>query len=272
MKKARTGTKRLCWLRNDKGWPFSFRYRLLAYMVEIWKQWLGLTENKNAKRLPAVIPIVLFQGEKAWSSSCEFLDLMDLDDESRGVVGDHLPRFRFLLDDLSQVPDEALKARALTPRARLALALLRHARHLHDFRAFLDSWAPIFMELVAHEESRVALDFLLYYMLRVVSGESRPAVEKLMEEHLGEIGREAVQTVGDLLIQEGIEKGIEKGIAKGELRNLSNNILKVLEKRGLQVAANDRERIRACTDLELAGEWFDRALDAKTAQDIFGTN
>ncbi len=115
-----------------------------------------------------------------------------------------------------------------------------------------------------------------------VGPESRPGLEKLMEEFLGEMGRKAVQTAGDLLIQEGVEKGIQKGlregvqkglregVQKGELQALRSSLLKVLEKRAILVSDEDTTRIRACTDLQLLERWFDHALDARTIHDVWG--
>ncbi len=107
-----------------------------------------------------------------------------------------------------------------------------------------------------------------------VGPESRPGLEKLMEEFLGETGRKAVQTAGDLLIQEGVEKGIQKGlregVQKGELQALRNSLLKVLEKRAILVSDDDAARIRSCADLQLLEQWFDHALDADTIRDVWG--
>ncbi len=255
-------------------------YRLLCYMTEIWKQWLGCKENQKAKRLPAILPMVLFHGEHPWSSSLEFLDLIDLDAADKADVADYMPCFRFLLDDLSQVPEEVLQRRTLTPQGRLTLALLQQVRYLKELRSFLVQWLPVFRALVAKQQLSSPLQVLVYYMLRV-GPESRPGLEKLMAEFLGETGRKAVQTAGDLLIQEGIQKGLQEGVQKGVqkglqegiqkgLQALRNNLLKVLEKRAIPVSDDEMARIRACSNLQLLERWFDHALDADTIHDVWG--
>jgi hypothetical protein len=46
-------------------------------------------------------------------------------------------------------------------------------------------------------------------------------------------------------------------------------ILRVLEKHGVPVPEDTRDRITSCTDLEVLTLWFDRALTATRAEDLF---
>ena len=46
-------------------------------------------------------------------------------------------------------------------------------------------------------------------------------------------------------------------------------ILRVLEKHGIDVPDDIRDRITSCTDLDTLALWFDRSLTAATAEDLF---
>jgi hypothetical protein len=99
-------------------------FRMLRYVVRIWDQYL--VEQPGATRLPAVIPVVVHHHRRRrWSAPTRLLDLLDLDTEAAEAVREYLPRFRFLLDDLAVVDEPALRARPLTPSARVALWLLK---------------------------------------------------------------------------------------------------------------------------------------------------
>ncbi|WP_405506451.1 hypothetical protein [Streptomyces purpurascens] len=46
-------------------------------------------------------------------------------------------------------------------------------------------------------------------------------------------------------------------------------ILRVLEKRGIDIPETARERITSCTDLDTLTLWFDRSLTATAAEELF---
>jgi len=111
-------------------------FRMLRYVVRIWDRYVA--EHPEATRLPAVIPLVV-QGvavdewfstpvlARPWTGPVDVRDLIDLDGEAVAAAGELVPRFRFLLDDLAQVDELALRARPLTASARLTLLLLKIA-------------------------------------------------------------------------------------------------------------------------------------------------
>lgn len=56
---------------------------------------------------------------------------------------------------------------------------------------------------------------------------------------------------------------------EAELKDRAVMILRVLEKRGIPVPEDTRERITSCTDLDTLTLWFDRSLTATTAEELF---
>ena len=50
-------------------------YRVLRYMVRIWDNWLAKPENKNAKTLPPIFPIVMHHGEAGWQAAVDLVEL-----------------------------------------------------------------------------------------------------------------------------------------------------------------------------------------------------
>jgi hypothetical protein len=52
--------------------------------------------------------------------------------------------------------------------------------------------------------------------------------------------------------------------------NEAKSILRIAAKRGIALTDEERERVLGCTDLETLNRWFDAALDATSADEIFG--
>ncbi|MER6010539.1 hypothetical protein [Streptomyces bluensis] len=71
------------------------------------------------------------------------------------------------------------------------------------------------------------------------------------------------------LFEETYLEGEAKGKAEGKAEDRAALILRVLEKHGIPVPENTRERITSCTDLDTLIHWFDRSLTATTAEDLF---
>jgi hypothetical protein len=59
------------------------------------------------------------------------------------------------------------------------------------------------------------------------------------------------------------------GEARGEAKGRVESILELLEGRGLAPDPTLRERITACTDLDVLGQWFRRATTAVSTEEVF---
>lgn len=55
---------------------------------------------------------------------------------------------------------------------------------------------------------------------------------------------------------------------EGRVESRAEDILRILEVRGVAVADDVRQRITACTDLAVLDVWFERAVTATTADAV----
>ncbi|WP_328496173.1 hypothetical protein [Streptomyces sp. NBC_00414] len=62
---------------------------------------------------------------------------------------------------------------------------------------------------------------------------------------------------------------IEESINKGVAQSRTEDILRLLTLRGIDVPEAAHERITGCTDLETLGVWFDRAVTATGMEELF---
>ncbi|MGH8968023.1 MAG: hypothetical protein ACRDXB_22240, partial [Actinomycetes bacterium] len=83
-------------------------------------------------------------------------------------------------------------------------------------------------------------------------------------------GRSQGRTEG---LAEGLEEGRVEGHLEGRLegrrQDVIEKILRLLETRGIDVPAFERQRIQTCIDPERLDRWFDRAITATDIDEIF---
>ncbi|QNP64748.1 hypothetical protein [Streptomyces genisteinicus] len=72
--------------------------------------------------------------------------------------------------------------------------------------------------------------------------------------------------ISEEIREEGRARGRAEGRAEGEARS----VLLVMERRGIDVPDDVRERISTCTDPDTLLEWLGRAVTATSAEEVFG--
>jgi hypothetical protein len=107
-------------------------------------------------------------------------------------------------------------------------------------------------------------------MLNLASGVARRRLETMMTtmEWKSDFIEGFVQEGLDKGMAQGMAKGMAKGMAQGAIKAKAEDILKIIDARGIDVTADQRERIASCTDIDQLDEWFDSALIAGTAAEI----
>jgi flagellar biosynthesis/type III secretory pathway protein FliH len=70
-------------------------------------------------------------------------------------------------------------------------------------------------------------------------------------------------------IEQGREQGIEQGLEQGAANAKAQDVLKVMDARGLRPTQEQRAKVTATAGLTRLDTWFDRALTADTAAGVF---
>ncbi|MBO0803408.1 MAG: hypothetical protein J2P25_10100 [Nocardiopsaceae bacterium] len=68
---------------------------------------------------------------------------------------------------------------------------------------------------------------------------------------------------------EGVEEGRQEGRQTGLAEAKAEDLLKLIDARGISVTGKQREQVTASAGLAALDTWFDRALTAETAEGIF---
>jgi hypothetical protein len=138
-----------------------------------------------------------------WTGSTAFEDLLDVDQDALEAVAPHVPRFRFVLEDLSHETDEALRARAMTALARLSLWCLRHAREPWELVDRLGAWMDLVREVRAAPHGAAALALIMRYIFATNEPDRPEDLVLRLLAAVGEEGKEEIMTAADQLMERG---------------------------------------------------------------------
>jgi hypothetical protein len=160
------------------------------------------------------------------------------------VARRHLRCRRALLLVICPDPDEASKCRRLISTGHPGFDLIP---------AVID---PLNAPGVGSVADRKRLSTI---MLNLASDAARRRLETMMT---------TMEWKSDFIegfVQEGMQQGMQQGVVKAR----SEDVLKIIDARAIDVTAEQRERVSSCTDIAQLDEWFDSALTAETAPDVF---
>ena len=183
--------------------------RLLFYMTEVWRDILKNTDKNQRRRkafkLPAIIPIVLYNGKNKWTAKMSFKEILS----GYELFEDNILDFNYMLFDINRYEDEEL----------INMSNLVSAIFLLD------------QEM--NEEELIRRLRKIIYVLKKISPEQfsvfkqwlknivKPRLREEMQEEVDDVLNKSNQEEVDVMVSnlgktlENIEKkGIEKGIEK----------------------------------------------------------
>ena len=167
-----------------------------------------------------------------------------------------MPRFEYLVDDLTAEREEALLARPGPPLARLTWLLLRSVRS-EELAHRLTRWTALFAEVQAAPGGSENLVVIIRYLTWVADAATHAAARQVLHSILDAQRAEALmRSYGEELIERGRQQGRTEAV------------LRILAARGVHVGDEARQRIVTCTDPATLDRWLDRALNATALSDV----
>jgi len=147
-----------------------------------------LEQNPGAKRLPVILPAVLYHGKRAWNAPRSFAEMV----EAGEGLEQYIPDFAYDLYNLGEYEDERL----LLGDAMALGVVLYLMKHIFD-EGYGENFVRAAKCLGAVDDEKVQLEFLewmLRYTYRARDDDRREYVDRgldaLGEELLGrEVGR-----------------------------------------------------------------------------------
>ena len=168
----------------------------------------GAPAPSKSKRLPPILPVVFYQGERAWLPSTEFADLFPAAEREQSF----LPRFTHYLIDQSGLAPEQVTGGL---KARVAQLLMMAAVRA-QVREALQMAAPLMAQLTRTG----GIDYVAVFVLYLAATQERSVVT----EFATEVHRYAPGTGGDMLTyaEELRQEGKIEGEIKGKVETIES--------------------------------------------------
>jgi predicted transposase YdaD len=241
-------------------------FRLLRYMIRIWEQ---IEHNEKDKPLPPIIPVVLSHSERGWQVPTSFEDTLELG-AMREHVLPHVPRFRYIVDDLTQATDAQLEARISSLYVRIVMLLFRDGRRLPVSLVF-SQYADLLRSLIGTTPLE-AIELLIRYALLLAGDYDREGLLTV----LGTIPTkqdESMRNLANSILEVSIAKGRTEGVAQGRIEGRVEGARAMLRKQMQlkfgSVSAQVDAKVEGAS-MEQLEMWIERVLTSQSADDIVG--
>ncbi len=190
-------------------------FQLLRNMVKIWEGYLK--QSKKAKKLPVIIPIVIYHGRDKWNLKNSIIPLFEEIDSTKKYI----PDFKSEIYDISHIPDDRIKGEILL---RVNFLLLKYIFRPDLFEK-LNEIFELFIKLSNKSKATEYLEVLLRYLVASVDSKKSEDLKNEIEKTI-KSGENLMPTIAEKWVQEGVEKGVEKGIEKGKIEDAEKMIVK----------------------------------------------
>lgn len=229
---------------------YSMPIRLFLYMTEIWREVLRNSKQTEVKskdfKLPAIVPIVLYNGEYKWTVEKKFKNVINKSE----LFGNNIIDFEYILIDINKYDKEELIE---LNNIASAVFYLDQKVDMEEFISRVKDVALGFNNL--NEEQKM---LLRHWLRNTLSDEIKEKIGEKIEDILiankEEVDRmtsnisKTIKETFEKTREDGIEEGIEKGIEKGKIEVAKNllsmgmDVLTVIKATGL--SKEDIEKIK----------------------------
>lgn len=211
---------------------FRMPIRLLMYMTEIWRDELSNTDEnlkkKKEYRLPAIIPIVLYNGKNNWTAVRNFKEILS----GYELFEDNVVDFKYLLFDVNRMDKNELIDIA---NVISSVFLLDQKVEIEELVKRLKLVGNLIKNKASKEQEKVFKGWILNILKKRLEDENKEDIAKVLIQISEKEGDDMVSNLGDTIIRGleereriGIQKGIEEG-RKEEKVAIARNLLDLLD-------------------------------------------
>jgi predicted transposase/invertase (TIGR01784 family) len=209
----------LYFLFEHKSWEPDFPgLQLLKNMTHIWEK--HVEHHKGTKKLPPIIPMLIYHGEYPWKVDTSFVSMFDIPD----TLMRYIPAFSYELTDVSHMPEGEIKGEI---ELRIVLTALRYIFH-PEIMSRLKNIFQLFRELPDKSKFNEYLKLLLIYLGSNIKDVTPDKLREAVNEALNE-GGAMMGTVFQELLEKGKEIGVKEGEEKKSLRVALNCLIKGMD-------------------------------------------
>jgi len=218
---------------------FTMPFRLLRYMVEllndVFKNVKEETRESKNYRLPAVVPIILYDGERQWTAVRSFKEYT----KDYEIFGGNIIDFEYLLLDLNRTDDSAI-----LPVQKLldaAFSLTKKRKTLSPKE--LVEWCAEQVPHLSKDDKHELVDWVMF-----ASGTSQE-IKKTLQDIIMKGDAVAMKTGFDWLVEDARNEGVLVGERKGEREGERKKALEIAA--GMKAEGMDVYTISRLTGLTI---------------------
>ena len=229
---------------------FTMPFRLLVYMIAIWVDYFKNCDKNVRKqkdfRLPAIMPIVLHNGEKNWTASRNFKEMI----AHANVFGEYVVNFKYELVSINELTISKIKnSNTLIDNIFLA-----------DKKRTRKDWIDGIPELIRRIREMNKDDFnewitWFFNVIKVLNKEER---SKLIEQ---------LRKGDEKDMCSSFEMLLNKEKADGKAEERAEAVLELLEDIG-EPSETLRNYVMEQTDLEVLRKWHKMAARADSIKEF----
>jgi predicted transposase/invertase (TIGR01784 family) len=240
--------------------------RIMTYVGLLYQDLIRHKAQLPDRKLPPVLPIVLYNGDHKWSAATDIAELIP---KVPGLVAKYLPKLEYLLIDESQYTEANLADLKNLMAAVIRFEHAENEANLIQLIELLNNWLDDNLEL-----KRTFAIWIRAVLLRNSKNKLvLPKIQDLKElkmtlaERFDQWAHQHQQRGVEMGIEKGIQKGMEKGIEKGEALILQRQLA-----RRFGVLPNQILETIAAASAGQIENWCDRVLDAQSLNEVFAND
>jgi predicted transposase YdaD len=236
--------------------------QLAKYMIRIWYR--ELDRNQGTQKLPPILPVVFYHGQRDWKVPQNLSDLVECPDGYARYV----PDFDYELLNCAAIPDRRLEDDQ--PLGGVMM-VYKHAFD-EDFGEHLNRWLELIGDLfrakTVGEQVFALLEYMAYLCHNVGGEEFRQEVIRAFPEK----GEKIMSTALDEWIERGKEMGRKEGREQGRQEAIPDakreDVLRVIEERFDQVPTAVTDMVSDVTGEKKLNAMLSAAVKAQTVEQL----
>lgn len=238
---------------------FTMPFRLLVYMTAIWLDYFKNSDKNKRKqknyRLPAIIPIVLHNGERKWTASHRFKEIIN----QSNLFEKYIVDFEYVLVSINSLTVSKIEE-SNTLIDNILLADKKRTREAWTSEGILG-----LIQRIRAMEQNDFNEWIIWFsnVIRKLNEEER----KTFIEQLKEGEEKAMCSSFERLLNKEKEQGKEEGREEGKAEGKAEAVIELLEELG-EPSKELQEYIMGQTDLEELRCWHKTAARAENIEEF----
>jgi hypothetical protein len=250
--------------------PRSLGYALDVYRLQE-RRWLETHDKLQGLLYEAVLPIVIYTGERPWRTPVPFRELV----HGGEVFAPFLPSIEPLFLSLPGQPELELVEQGGVFGTVLHVLQQRHAVFEEFGRFLMQATATIQAQLrKERHRQRELLSYLEALLYHFREPRERHELREMLERSIQDLNiREETQamgqTIAEALREEGKREGNREGELRGTVRAKQQTLVMLLRRKfGRKVTSVLVTTIERTKDLPTLDTWLGNLLDAQRVEDV----